>query len=139
MALALGLEELHLELGRAGHPALRPAHGFALNALSSGIDTTSALAPRLGMTKQGAAKVVQTLVAEGYVEAGRADDARRKPLLLTDRGRAAVRTSVEIQAGIERRWADAVGADAFGAARDALTAAVLAESGGVLPAVRPGW
>lgn len=139
MAVALGLEELHEELARAGHPALRPAHGFALNAISAGVDTASGLAPRLGMTKQGAAKVVSTLIDEGYVEPGRALDARRKPLVLTARGRAAVETSVAIQGRIEQRWAQTVGAAAMQTARDALQAAVLAENDGVLPAARPSW
>ncbi|MGY1616810.1 MarR family winged helix-turn-helix transcriptional regulator [Geodermatophilus sp. SYSU D00691] len=140
MALSTALESLHAELASAGHPALRPAHGFALNAISTGADTASALAARLGMTKQGAAKLVRTLVADGYVRVGAGrDDGRRKPLQLTARGRAAVSASVAIQTDIEHRWADIAGADALAGLRRALEDVVLSENGGVLPPARPPW
>jgi DNA-binding MarR family transcriptional regulator len=140
MAVAVALESLHEALARAGHTTLRPAQGFALNAISTGADTASALAGRLGMTKQGAAKLVGALMDEGYVAPGTGhDDGRRKPLILTPRGEAVVTTSVAIQEQIERRWAELVGPDRMSAVREALQAAVLAESGGVYPAVRPTW
>ena len=140
MAVTVALESLHEELARAGHPDLRPAHGYALHAISTGVDTASALAPLLGMSKQGAAKLLQTLVEGGYVEIGTAaGDARRKPLRLTDRGRAAVASSVAIQQEIERRWAGTVGSRRMDTVRTALQEAVRAESGGELPPVRPAW
>jgi DNA-binding MarR family transcriptional regulator len=140
MAVTVALESLHEELARAGHPELRPAHGYALHAISTGVDTASALGPLLGMTKQGAAKLLGTLVEGGYVEVGAAtDDARRKPLTLTERGRAAVATSVAIQREIERRWAETVGPRRMDTVRTALQEAVRAESGGSLPPVRPAW
>jgi hypothetical protein len=67
MAVTSGLEELHDELTRSGHPGFRPAHGYALLAILDGLDTASAMAPRLGITKQGAAKLLQWLLDEGYV------------------------------------------------------------------------
>lgn len=138
MAVSVGLEQLHTELAAAGHPALRPVHGYALHAVSTGTDTASALAPLLGMTKQGAAKVLQTLLDEGYVDtAAAAGDARRRPFALTARGRAAVDASVAIQQQIEDRWAQAVGAQSVQTMRAALLDAVLAQTGGVLPPVRP--
>ncbi len=92
------------------------------------------------MSKQGAAKLLQTLVEGGYVEIGTAaDDARRKPLILTDRGRAAVASSVAIQQELERRWAGTVGSRRMDTVRTALQEAVRAESGGELPPVRPAW
>ncbi|MGY1809295.1 MarR family winged helix-turn-helix transcriptional regulator [Blastococcus sp. SYSU D00669] len=140
MAVSTALESLHAELASAGHPALRPAHGFALNAISTGADTASALAERLGMTKQGAAKLVGVLVAHGYVRVGRGpDDGRRKPLQLTARGRSAVSASVTIQGDIEHRWADIAGAEAVAVLRRALQDIVLSANGGVLPPVRPTW
>ncbi len=139
MAVAVALESLHAELAVVGHPVLRPAHGFALNAISTGADTAAALAARLGMTKQGAAKLVRALVADGYVRVVRAgpDDGRRKPLELTARGRSAVSASLAIQSDIEHRWAGIAGADAVAVLRSALHDVVLSESGGVLPPVRP--
>jgi DNA-binding MarR family transcriptional regulator len=140
MAVTVALEALHEELARAGHPELRPAHGYALHAISTGVDTASSLGPLLGMSKQGAAKLLQTLVEGGYVELGAASgDARRKPLTLTERGRAAVASSVAIQQEIERRWAETVGSRRMETVRAALQEAVRAESGGGLPPVRPAW
>ena len=140
MALAVAVESLHEDLASAGHPALRPAHGYALNAISTGTDSASALAPRLGMTKQGAAKLLQVLMAEGYVEqVDAADDARRRPVVLTARGRAAVDASVGIQRRIEERWAEWLGERRMRALRTALHQAVLSENDGRLPPVRPSW
>jgi len=140
MAVTVALKSLHEDLARAGHPNLRPAHGYALHAVSTGVDTASRLAPLLGMSKQGAAKLLQTLVDEDYVEVGSASgDARRKPVVLTRRGRAAVEASVAIQRDIERRWAAIVGPQRMQALRSSLGQAVLAQSGGTLPPVRPAW
>jgi DNA-binding MarR family transcriptional regulator len=138
MAVAVGLDTLHEELAAAGHPDLRPVHGFALNAVSRGAETTSELARELRMTKQGAAKIAARLVDGGYLEVRRAaDDARRKPLVLTARGCAAIETSVVIQRAIERRWAATIGDSAMRALRAGLVDAVLAENGGSLPSPRP--
>jgi DNA-binding MarR family transcriptional regulator len=142
MAVTVALESLHESLARAGHPTLRPAHGYALHAISTGVDTASRLAPLLGMSKQGAAKLLQTLADEDYVEVASADDegdARRKPVTLTPRGRAAVEASVRIQRDIEQRWAGIVGPQRMQALRAGLGQAVLAESDGTLPPVRPAW
>jgi DNA-binding MarR family transcriptional regulator len=140
MAVTVALESLHDDLARAGHPNLRPAHGYALHAISTGVDTASRLAPLLGMSKQGAAKLLQTLVDEDYVEVGSASgDARRKPVVLTRRGRAAVEASVAIQHDIEQRWAAVVGPQKMQTLRATLRQAVVAESDGTLPPVRPTW
>jgi DNA-binding MarR family transcriptional regulator len=100
----MAIEELNAELARSGFADVRPAHGYALNAVGDGT-TTSSLARRLGMTKQGAAKLVETLVREGYLDRSEHEaDARASLLRLTSRGRALLRTAEEIQARIEARW-----------------------------------
>ena len=143
MALASGLDDLHAELARRGHGALRPVHGYALNAVAGGCDTTSEIAPRLGMTKQGAAKVVQHLLDEGYVAQGDsgAGDARRKPLRLTAKGRRVVALSVEVQGRIEQDWAALAGARSSAGLRQTLERVVSAraDEDGELPPVRPTW
>lgn len=140
MAVGVALERLHAELAAAGHADLRPAHGYALNAILDGRDTASSIAPRLGMTKQGAAKLLQTLTELGYVEqVGGSGDARRRPFSLTGRGHEAVALSVRIQGDIEQAWAAAVGDRRMRTARLVLQEAVLAETAGELPPVRPAW
>ena len=136
LAVTSGLEELHEELTTRGHPGFRPAHGYALLAILDGLDTASALAPRLGITKQGAAKLLQWLLEEGYVadsETG-SGDARRRPVVVTERGRAVVRLSAEVQARIEERWAAQVGERRMATARRVLEEAVAGSS-----VTRPPW
>ena len=140
MAVTVALEELHEELDRRGHGVLRPAHGYAMNAVLNGRNTASQIGPLLGMTKQGAAKLVQALVDEGYLMfEDSSDDARRKPLSLTDKGHEAVRVSVETQERIEREWAANVGHRRMSTTRSALEQAVRSATGGGLPPVRSGW
>ena len=141
MAVTVALDELHPELDAGGHPTLRPVHGYALNAVLGGADTASAMAPHLGMTKQGAARVVQHLLDEGYVElddGSAGADARSKPLALTARGREAVALSVEVQQRIETEWAGLVGERRMATTRRALEEAVH-HGRDDLPAVRLGW
>jgi DNA-binding MarR family transcriptional regulator len=103
-ATRLTIEELNAELASNGFEGVRPAHGYALNAVGDGT-TTSRLARRLGMTKQGAAKLVEALVRDGYLDrSAHVDDARASLLTLTPRGRALLRAAEEIQARIEARW-----------------------------------
>jgi DNA-binding MarR family transcriptional regulator len=127
-ATRLAIEELNAELARSGFDDVRPAHGYALNAVGDGT-TTSQLARRLGMTKQGAAKLVETLEREGYLDRSEhGADARASLLTLTSRGRALLRAAEEIQGRIEARW-DAPGL------RDALERI----SGGDDTPLRPIW
>ena len=141
MAVTVALEELHTELRDRGHGALRPAHGYALNAVLNGRNTASEIAPLLGMTKQGAAKLVQTLLDEGYLAIGDTDgeDGRRKPLALTEKGHEAIQVSVDIQTRIEREWAELVGPRRMATARAALERAVTNAGDGDYPPVRLGW
>lgn len=140
MALRTSLEQLHEELASAGYPELRPTHGYALNAVARGEATASELAAGLGITKQGAAKVVKLLLDAGYVEpSADPSDSRSRPLRLTARGRAAVATSVRIQADMQRRWEQHVSAHDVDTIVTGLERIVRAENDGELPPVRPGW
>ncbi len=139
MAVTVALDELHHELDANGHSTLRPVHGYALNAVINGNNTASAMAPLLAMTKQGAARVIQHLLDEGYVECVSAGgDARSKPLVLTGRGREVVALSVAVQERIEQHWADVVGERQMAGARRAMERAVR-HGRDELPAIRLGW
>jgi DNA-binding MarR family transcriptional regulator len=141
MALTVALEDLHEGLSLRGHGVLRPTHGYALNAVLNGRDTISQIAPLLAMTKQGAAKLVQTLVDDGYlvVDTSGAGDARRKPLVLTDKGREAVQISVDVQERIEAEWAQLLGVRRMSTTRSALEEAVRSATEGDLPPIRLAW
>lgn len=61
------IDELHRTLAESGHDEARPLHGFALQAIGPEGSTASALARRLGVSKQAAAKTVASLERVGYL------------------------------------------------------------------------
>ena len=104
------IDELHAELAGQGHPEVRPAYGFAMQAIGIPGATASELGRRMGVSKQAAGKTVDRLEALGYAE--RIDDAadgRRKLVRLTPRGIDALARSAEIFDQIRARWATRLG------------------------------
>ncbi|MFF8607803.1 MarR family winged helix-turn-helix transcriptional regulator [Streptomyces sp. NPDC015346] len=104
------IDRLHAELARQGHPGLRPAHGFAMQAIGVDGATASDIGRRLGVSKQAAGKTVDRLLALGYAE--RADDpadARRKLVRLTPRGDDALARSAAVFDELRAEWAAALG------------------------------
>ncbi|MFJ6196639.1 MarR family winged helix-turn-helix transcriptional regulator [Micromonospora sp. NPDC092111] len=117
------VDDLHAELARQGHPELRPAHGFVLQAVGVGGTTASELGQRLGVSKQAAGKTVDRLVALGYLE--RADDpadARRKLVRMTEKGVDGLRRSAVLFDALRERWVAQLGADRVAAMEDDLRA-----------------
>jgi DNA-binding MarR family transcriptional regulator len=104
------IDELHVELARRGHQDMRPAHGFAMQAIGFSGATATEIGRRLGISKQAAGKTVERLEALGYVErAGDGHDRRRKLVRLTPRGIEALTLSAEIFNDIRARWAQTLG------------------------------
>ena len=100
------IDELHAELARRGHPDLRPAHGFALQAIGVRGATATEAGRRLGISKQAAGKTIDRLEELGYVQrAGDAQDRRRKLVRITPRGHDALAMSAMIFDDIRARWA----------------------------------
>jgi DNA-binding MarR family transcriptional regulator len=139
-ATRMTIESLHGELAGLGHGDLRPAHGYALNAVGEQGTTTARLAADLGMTKQGAAKLVATLVRDGYLaRSEHAGDARARLLTLTPRGRELLASAERIQRELEARWAHAAGPEDVAALRRALEVVVDERFGAGPPPLRPIW
>ncbi|MGW2325011.1 MarR family winged helix-turn-helix transcriptional regulator [Streptomyces sp. NPDC001700] len=131
------IDQLHAELARQGHPDVRPAYGFALQAIGRGGSTASELGRRLGVSKQAAGKTVDRLVALGYaVRADDPADARRKVVRLTPHGLDALARSAAIFEELRAQWAAALGADRLRALEADLQAVV---PGGGFPLDVPGW
>jgi DNA-binding MarR family transcriptional regulator len=106
------IDQLHEELARQGHPDVRPAHGFAMQAIGLDGATAVTIGRRLGVSKQAAGKTVDRLVALGYAE--RTDDpadARRKLVRLTPRGLDALARSARIFDRLRAGWARTLGTD----------------------------
>jgi DNA-binding MarR family transcriptional regulator len=110
------IDELHAELARRGHPDLRPAHGFALQAIGHAGATATETGRRLGISKQAAGKTIERLEELGYVHrAGDDSDRRRKLIRLTPRGIAALTMSAMIFSDIRSRWSGKLGPDRLSA------------------------
>ncbi|GAA2821593.1 MarR family winged helix-turn-helix transcriptional regulator [Saccharopolyspora taberi] len=125
MRLFLGfralVDELHAELARQGHPDVRPTHGFVFQAIGPDGTTAAELGRALGISKQAAAKTVDSLERLGYVERGAdARDARRKVVRLTDRGLDCLRRSARIFDALRARWAEEIGEQRLRALEDDL-------------------
>lgn len=122
--------ELFAELGRAGHPRLRPKHGRVLANVDRAGNRATELALRGGMSKPSMGELIDELEALGYVQR-REDpaDRRAKRVVPTAAGLEVASLAHRTILGIEGSWAAALGQRRFRTLRAALTA--LAEGGPV--------
>jgi DNA-binding MarR family transcriptional regulator len=119
------IDRLHAELARQGHPDVRPAYGFAMQAIGRDGATASELGRRLGVSKQAAGKTVDRLVELGYAErSADAADARRKLVRLTPRGYDALARSAAVFELLRAEWAERLGADGVRSMESALRTVV---------------
>ncbi|MBA2730006.1 MAG: MarR family transcriptional regulator [Euzebyaceae bacterium] len=135
------VDDLHEELARAGHPGVRPVHGFALQAIRPQGATAAELGRRLGVSKQAAAKTIDALERLGYaVRRGDPADGRRKLVCVTPRGVDLLELSARLLDRIRGDWAARLGQER--ATRLERDLATLAERDGAAHALRvdaPGW
>jgi len=98
--------ELHDDLAEHGFDDLSRSDGYVFRALDAEPMTTSALADRLGVSKQGAGQLVVDLTRRGYLDS-RPDpsDGRARLLELSARGRAALRAARDFHRRYEQRLA----------------------------------
>lgn len=122
-------DELRLELAANGFDDLGNVYGVVFRALDREPVQLSELAERLGMTAQGASKIINEMEARKYVER-RPDpeDGRAKRLCLGSRGRAALACARKFHAAYERRLCAELGARNVALVRRVL-AAMVAPSG----------
>jgi DNA-binding MarR family transcriptional regulator len=99
------IDELHRRLAERGHPEVRPAHGYAFQAIGADGTTAGELGQRLGVTKQAAGQMVDELVRLRYVtRAPDPADGRRRLVRLTPRGVDCLRASAEIFDELLAEW-----------------------------------
>lgn len=116
------VQELHAHLTANGATVVGASYGFVLRTLDVAAVTTSQLGDRLGITAQGAAKIVDDMVAAGYVER-RPDpaDGRAKRLYLSPEGRELLDRVRAFHADFERRLAERLGAEEVATTREVLS------------------
>jgi len=118
LALDTFKRRLHDHLANAGYDDLGPSFGFVFRSLADEPLSLAGLATRLGITSQGALKIAAEMEQRGYIERqDDREDRRVRRLLLTARGRAALREARRFHATVERELVRAFGADHVAAAR----------------------
>ena len=125
LTLATGTfkDRLHAHLAASGYDDLGPSFGFVFRSLADRPLSLAELATRLGISSQGALKIVAEMEERGYVE--RRDDEvdrRIRRLLLTTRGRAALREARRFHARVERDLVTMLGTTKVAGARAVLEA-----------------
>jgi DNA-binding MarR family transcriptional regulator len=94
-------------------------------ALGAGDVPLSQLIRELGVSKQSAGQLVDTLVLRGYLErAADPDDRRRQRVVLTERGRAAAEVQTGARAKIDAALAGRIGEEGVRRVRRALAAII---------------
>jgi len=132
MALAYGqfVLELRAYLVEEGFDDLGRSDGYVFRALGASPLTTSELAERLRISKQGAGQIVADMQARGYVGPGDLDpaDRRARRLMLAPRGERALAAARRFHQRYERRLRRTYGPQRVAELRELLTA--MAGAGG---------
>lgn len=98
------------DLATRGHPGVTATLEFALVAVNGGAIDASSLGRALGVSKQAAAKTIVTLEQLGYVRReSDSSDARRKRLVVTERGDEMTSLGAAAFDRLRDRWADTIG------------------------------
>ena len=114
---------LDADLAAAGFDDIGSSFGYVFRCLDRGPCSLSTLAIQLGMSAPGALKVVDDMVAKGYVSrTPDHEDRRVRQLALTERGRAALRRARQFHQRYESEWAQRLGRRKVEAARQVLAA-----------------
>lgn len=136
LAFAAFKDALNAELAAAGFDDIGSSFGYVFRLLSDAPCSLSELAVQLRMTSPGALKVVDDMVAKGYVSRNADEGDRRvKRLELTNRGRAALNRARLFHKTYEESLAQQVGPSQLAATRKLLEVmtATASEQGGRLP------
>jgi DNA-binding MarR family transcriptional regulator len=134
------IDGLHDGLRARGWTDVRPSFGFVLLAARDRPTTCTELAGLLGVTKQAASKLVDTMEDAGYItRTANDDDNRQRLVALTRRGTGLLVVVEEIYAAMEKEWAKLIGSAELEGMRKNLVTVLAQTNGGQLPQVRPTW
>lgn len=130
--------QLHARLAQAGFDDLGSSFGYVFRLLDAQPQSLSQVASALGITSQGALKVINDMVAKGYVERhDEPGDARVKRLALTGRAKDAMAHAHGFHMQFERDLAAQFGASELAAMRLVLEGIFAGASAGGMAQVRP--
>ncbi len=127
LASQVFVDQLRQHLDERGFSDLGSAYGYVLRALADEPLRPNELASRLGITPQGATKVVGEMVDRGYVELlPDPRDGRAKRVQLASRGKRLLAAARRFHAAYERRLRQRLGERAADTLRELLDAMVRA-------------
>jgi len=110
LAFAAFKEDLHRQLAKDGFDDLGNSFGFVFRALDAAPLSLRELAGRLGISPQGALKIVDEMVAKDYVlRQADPEDRRITRLTLAPRGRKAIAAAKRCHRRCEARLAEKLG------------------------------
>lgn len=131
-------DALAADLAAAGFDDIGASFGYVFRLLDREPSNLSELALHLGMSAPGALKVVDDMVAKGYVaRTADSEDRRIRRLALTDRGRAALKRARSFHARYESSLAKRLGARNVASTRAVLEAVATSGSDHVGRTPRP--
>jgi DNA-binding MarR family transcriptional regulator len=141
--MAMGLrslvDALHERLERRGIE-VKPVFAFVLLASRERPLTGNDVAGLLGISKQAASKLADTMEAEHYLtRKPHPEDARAKLLHIAPKGRRVLEAAESVYAELESEWAKIIGKARLEALRADLSEVLRAAHGGELPPIRPTW
>jgi DNA-binding MarR family transcriptional regulator len=141
--MAMGLrslvDSLHERLERRGIE-VKPVFAFVLLASRERPLTGNDVASLLGISKQAASKLADTMEEEHYLtRKPHPQDARAKLLHIAPKGRRVLEAAESVYAELESEWAKVIGKARLEALRADLSEVLRAAHGGELPPIRPTW
>ena len=140
MAYRSLIDELHERLAVRGYKDVKRSYGFVLLPAREKTKTVNDLALEMGLTKQAASKLVESMRESGYVKlVPNPADARSKFLRLTPKGERLLGHVESIYRELESEWADVLGVKRMESLRGDLERVLRARGEGALPGVRPAW
>lgn len=132
------IDRMHEQLAQRGYRDVGSGFGYVLLMARERALTGNDVAQLMGMTKQGASKLIDSMEQAGYLERyEHPEDARSKLVRITPKGKRLLSSVEDIYRKLEAEWAEAIGTRALARLRSDLHAAVSAMHGGQLPPVRP--
>lgn len=111
-AYVVFVDELRTAMAEAGYDDLHPSFGYVVRAVAERPLTLRELADRLGITSQGALKIVDDLETRGYLHRQPDPvDGRARRLHLSPRGQAALAEARKFHRRFEREVSKRTGRD----------------------------
>lgn len=139
MGLRSLVDALHERLDERGIE-VKPVFAFVLLASRERPLTGNDVAGLLGISKQAASKLADSMEAEHYLtRKPHPEDARAKLLHIAPKGRRVLEAAESVYAELESEWAKIIGKARLEALRADLSCVLRAAHGGELPPIRPTW